>query len=568
MSQKLNYDLCVIGGGLTGASIARDAAGRGLSVLLVEARDLAGATSSATSKILHGGVLDLENRGLSRCIKSQKEREVVYKNAQHLFHPMACVMPLDQGDKKHTKFISMLWRAKLWVYNKFGNRSLFSRASFCMINGDDERLSPLKNPKLEEEEDSTTIMKPHERLRFLGNITDKDYALKLAREAMTFKVCRVDDTRLAICNAIDASLRGAKVLNYTSCERLQQREGCWLVSLRDMRGEETLDIKASMVVNATGPWVSDFIQNMGVGKNDPDLPQINLAKDSHIILPRQYDGDYAYALRQDGGSIVYVMPFEDDYTLVGASQEMCEVGVSPRDVRISGEEIRYLLEAYNTAFEKQVTKDSIVFSFSAAHPISINGKGGRGWRDYRIYHHKRCDAPLLTVYGGAMEQYRILAQDVVDRLLAVSGRTKGHWTEGEPLASSNFYRDESDNAIQKPGHNYQTSLSSYVSLQKRDYAWLPGKLLQRYIDAYGTQMDKIVEGAKSLEGLGEHYGDGVYEAELRYLREHEWVFDAEDILWRRSKLALHISEETRENIEAAFAKIDKDAVADEKTLCA
>ncbi len=566
MSQKLYYDLCVIGGGLNGVSIARDAAGRGLSVLLADAHDLAGASSSATSKIIHGGVLGLENEAFLVSLKSLKEREILYKSAQHLFHPMACIMPLDHGNNQEEK-IGVLWRTKLWLYNKLSERGLFKRARFGVLNGDDKRLAPLKNPSLEKEEDDTAIMKPHERLRFLGNITDKDYALRLARKAMTFSACRVDDTRLVICNAIDAVSRGAKILTYTNCDCLQAEDGGWRVSLRDVRGGDTLDVTASMVVNATGPWVCDFITKMGVGKNDPDLPKVTFAKDSHLIFPRQYDGEHAYILRQSDGSKVYVMPYEGDYTLVGASHEECEEGVYPREVRISENETRFLIDAYNTAFERPVKQSDIVFAFSAVHPVSIECAARKVKSDCLVYHHERCDVPLVSVYGGKMGHYRLLAQNVVDRLMTLSGRMSGGWTDNDLLSSGEFYQGGSENAL-SPRFDSQKSLASYMSVQMRDYPWLPEKLLRRYVYAYGTQMDLIVQGASSLGGLGEHYGDNVYEAELNYLVKHEWVFDMEDALWRRSKLALHISDETEQRIEAAFFSKSEVNDEDKKALCA
>ena len=567
MSQKLHYDLCVIGGGLNGVSIARDAAGRGLSVLLVEAHDLAGATSSATSKLVHGGVLDLEKKAISASVKSLKEREILYKSAQHLFHPMVCVMPLDQNDQKGS-ISSLFWRAKLWLHNFLSERNLLARTRLCVLNGDDERLAPLKNPELGEEEDNTTIMKPHERLRFLGNITEKDYAKRLARKMLIFTGCWVDDTRLVVCNAIDAASRGARILTYTTCEGLQARDGCWRVSLRDTRGEDRIDVSASMVVNATGPWVCDFVNKAGIGKSDPDLPQVKFAKDSHIILPRQYKGDHAYMLRQDNGRVVYVMPYEGQYTLVGASREDYKGDADPREAKISEKETRYLIEAYNAAFEKPVMQSDVVFAFSAVHPVAIDCVSGGAICDYYIYHHKRRDIPLISVYGGKMEQYRILAQDVVDRLMTLSGRMVGGWTAFEPLVSAKF-RENGHEDISKPGFVYHKSLDDYMSMQKRDYPWLPDDLLRRYVYAYGTRMEMIIGEATSLEGLGEHYGDGVYEAELNYLREHEWVFDAQDMLWRRSKLALHISTETEKHIEAAFLSEDEEMVKEDKSaLCA
>ena len=567
MSQKLHYDLCVIGAGLNGTSIARDAAGRGLSVLLVEAEDLAGATSSATSKLLLGGVPGLDDKTFSANIRSLKECEILYKNAQHVIRPITCVMPLDQNDETG-RWADLLWRAKLWLHNFLSERDLLLRSQLCVLEGKDEKLSALKNPVLAEVEEDISIMKPHERLRVLGNITEKDYAHRLARKTLVFVGCKVDDTRLVVCNAVDAALRGANVLTYTTCVGLQGRDGCWRVSLRDTHGDDTINVTASMVVNATGPWVCDFVKKMGVGKSDPDLPKVKLAKDSHIILPRQYEGEHAYVLRQEDGRTIYVMPYEGDYTLVGASHEDYEGDADPREARISDDETRTLIEAYNAAFEKPVTQSDVVFSFSAVHPVYIECAAEGKRYDYYIYHHKRRDIPLISVYGGKMEHYRMLAQDVVDRLMALSGRMVGGWTAFEPLVSAKFW-EEAPDEVWEPGFGYQKSLEAYMVRQKQAYPWLPESLLERYIYAYGTQMEEIVGDARSLEGLGEHYGDGVYEAELNYLKEREWVFGAEDMLWRRSKLALHITGETEARINKAFLPEEEETLLGEKSaLCA
>ncbi|MFP4097964.1 MAG: FAD-dependent oxidoreductase, partial [Alphaproteobacteria bacterium] len=312
----------MIGGGLTGVSIARDAAGRGLSVLLVEAQDLAGATSSATSKFIHGGVLSLDKSALSAALRYLKENEILYRNASHLVRPVSCVVLEDRsGDK--SVMGSALWRLKLWLYNRARVKGLFPKARKLSL---ENRPEDLKAVPIKFEDDARVDAykaqeeDPKKKNVLLGGKKDKQDALPSSRDALLFSGLWVDDTRLVISHAIDAAQRGASILTYTTCEGVQARDGVWRVSLRDTRGDDRLDITASMVVNATGPWVSDFIDKAGVGKSDPDLPQLEFVRESHIILPRKYDGDHVYALRQKEGGVVYVAPYEEDYTLVGVSR--------------------------------------------------------------------------------------------------------------------------------------------------------------------------------------------------------------------------------------------------------
>lgn len=495
---ELHYDLCVIGGGINGAGIARDAAGRGLSVLLVEAQDLAGATSSASSKLIHGGIRYLENHAFMMVHQALKEREVLYQNAPHLIRPLECVLP--HGDVRP----QWMLKAGLWLYDHLGGKKTLPRSR--MVADDDERIrAPLQQH---------------------------------AHNAFIYSDCWVDDTRLVVLNAVDAAARGARVVTQTLCNSLSVKEGRWVVGLQDNYGTEKLDVTASMVVNATGPWVNKFLEVTGLGVGDPDLPVTRHVKGSHFIFEKLYEGEQAYVLQQDDGRIVFVAPYEGGYTLVGTTEE--DYYGDPRDARISQDEADYLCRAVNDAFITTVKPMDAVFSFSGVRPLIDDGQANASkvTREYKIYHHKRFEAPLLSVFGGKLTTYRALSEDVVNSLMAMSGRRTRPWTAKEPLAG---------------GDLEGVSIYEFKRKKRLEYHWIPESLLDRYVHSYGTRMDYFLFGLNNLDGLGQHFGDNVYEAEISYLRSYEWAMCVEDILWRRSKLGLHISEQTIENLEAYFS---------------
>jgi len=495
----LHYDLCVIGGGINGVGIARDAVGRGLSVLLVEADDLAGATSSASTKLIHGGLRYLEQREFGLVRKSLKERETLYKNAPHLIQPISCVLPHDDGQRPQ-----WVLRCGLWLYDRIGGQISFPKSKVTSFDGEG-----------------------------YGQPLLTDYT-----SGFVYSDCWVDDTRLVVLNAVDAASRNAKILTRTSCEEMDVIDGRWRVGLRDVCSQERIDISASMVVNATGPWVSQFLKSVGIGGSDPDLPSVRLVKGSHLLLPMQYEGDHAYVLQQPDKRIVFVAPYEGKYTLVGTTEE--DFFGDPRDARISDAEMGYLCDALNSAFTKKITPSDVVFTFSGIRPLLDDGEmsASEVTRDHLIYHHSRYDPPFLSVFGGKLTTHRILAEEVVDRLVRISGHSDtGAWTGNEPLTGGDFGGLDFD---------------AYLAQQAARYPWLPDDVVMRYVRSYGARMDYFLYSAQGIGDLGVHHGDGVYQAELDYLVTYEWAHNVEDIIWRRSKLGMHISDETLTNIEAAL----------------
>ena len=509
---ELHYDLCVIGGGINGAAIARDAAGRGLSVLLVEQQDLAGATSSASTKLIHGGLRYLENYEFSMVRKALKEREVLYKCASHLIWPIECVLPHDENSRP-----KWMIRLGVWFYDRLGGRKSL--------------------------EDSKLI-----------EFSDHAYGDPLRdhlKDGIVYADCWADDTRLVVMNAVDAASHNAKILTYTRCENMAVDDGRWRLTLRDVRSEDTLDISASMVVNATGPWVRKFLKAVGADANDPDLLDVRLVKGSHIILDRQYEGGQAYVLQQKDGRIVFVAPYEGKYTLVGTTEELYDG--NPHEAMISDAEMAYLCSAYSGAFKNTVTPNDVVFTYSGVRPLIEDGSknASKVTRDYKIYHHKRYDPPFLSVYGGKLTTHRSVSEDVVDRLMRLSGRTASAWTAKTPLAGGDFGG---------------LGFFEFCEKQLAHYSFLTPAMIYRYARAYGTHMDYFLHGAESLDDLGEHYGDDIYHAEIAYLMNYEWATGLEDIIWRRSKMGIHISEATLANLEAALhperAAVVKQAATD------
>ncbi len=497
----LHYDLCVIGGGINGAGIARDAAGRGLSVLLIEAEDLAGATSSASSKLIHGGLRYLENYEFGMVRGALREREVLYSNAPHLIRPLECVFLQDDNTRPQ-------WMVKIgaWIYDHLGGKNSLPKSRVIdFVGGDTDKYAKPLN----------------------GNIKD----------GLVYYDCQVDDTRLVISNVVDAAERGAQVLTHTICENLSVSDGVWRLALSEAGKSDLCNVSASMVVNATGPWVGKFLENLGIGESDHDLPHVRMVKGSHIILPRLYSGAHAYVLQRPDKRIVFVAPYQGEYTLVGTTEE--EYEGDPRDAHISDAEMAYLCEAVNSSFSKTILPSDVLFTYSGVRPLIDDGaeNSSSSSREYLIYHHKRFDPPLLSVFGGKLTTYRALSEAVVDRLMALSGRSSGGWSAKESL----------DGCLFDGG-----SIEGFISAQRQKYPWLDCALLERYARSYGRRMDMFLREAEGMADLGVYYGDQVFAVEIDYLIKYEWAKSADDIIWRRSKLGLQVSEDTIRNIEAHF----------------
>ena len=461
------YDLLVIGGGINGAAVARDAAGRGLSVLLVEKDDLAAHTSSASSKLIHGGLRYLEHYDFRLVRESLLEREVMLRIAPHLVQPLEFVLPDPPGGRPW-----WMIRIGLWLYDLLAGRCSLPRSRG--LKRGDPRGAPLK----------------------------PGFHLLSYWDAWT------DDSRLVIANAVDSAERGAEILTRTALVSARREGDQWTAMLSNGR-----EVAAAKVVNAAGPWVSEVLSaNLGVAGRS----RVRLVKGSHICVPRLHDGNHAFLLQQPDRRVVFVLPY-GRYSLIGTT----DVAVaSPDEAQISDAEVRYLCDAANLYFSGTVTPGDQVWAYAGIRALYDDGAADAQsvTRDYKLELDVGPGAPLLSVFGGKITTARALAADALDLLKA--GGIK--FTATSPL----------------PGGEVTPGFNAWLEELAR---WMPEPLLGRLSRAYGTRLDRIVDGAGSVAGLGRHFGGGLYEAEVRYLTEHEFARTAEDILWRRTKLGLSLT---------------------------
>jgi glycerol-3-phosphate dehydrogenase len=474
------YDLCIIGGGINGTGIARDAAGRGLSVLLLEQGDLASGTSSASTKLIHGGLRYLEYCEFAMVREALKERETLLRIAPHLIRPLEFVLPHD--GTRHAFMI----RAGLFLYDHLAKR----------------RVLP----------GSKTL-----------NLRDHFYGRPLASPPATgfqYADCWADDARLVVLNALDAHERGAAIKTDTACTGLKSGPKGWEIGMQSKSGKAQT-VRAKMLINAAGPWVNAVTAL--AGSDGASTPKARLVKGSHIIIKRAYDGGQAYILQQPDKRIVFAIPYEGDFTLIGTTEERYEG--NPGEAAISESEKTYLCTAFNRSFKTPISPADILHTYSGVRPLFEDGSASAtaASRDYKLHHHREFAAPMISVYGGKLTTYRAVAEEAVSKILKLAGRDpKLPWTGETPL----------------PGGDIQ-NFDDFVGGQKLRYPWLPPALAERYARSYGTRMDRLLKAKTSLADLGQDYGGGLYEAEVLYLKTHEWARTAEDILWRRTKLKLH-----------------------------
>jgi len=486
------YDLLIVGGGINGAGIARDAAGRGLKVLLCEQGDLAGATSSASTKLIHGGLRYLEYYEFRLVREALIEREVLLRAAPHIIRPMTFVLP-------HSRELRPAWilRLGLFLYDHLGGRDKLpgSRAV-------DLRRDPVGRPLA----DSFT-------------------------KAFSYSDCWVDDARLVVLNALDAAARGAEIRVRTRFTGARRRDGLWEATLTPAEGGAESRVQARALINAAGPWVT------GVSDDVADVRRrsgLRLVKGSHFVVPRLFEGEQAYILQHSDRRVVFVIPYEQDFSLIGTTEVPYDG--DPAAARITEAETAYLCDAVNRYLAKPVRPEDSVWTFSGVRPLyeDASENASAVTRDY-VFDIDAGEgrAPLMSIFGGKITTYRKLAEHALEKLQPFLGFSRQVWTERAVLPGGDL-----------PGADFERFLAELRAARP----WLPAALARRYARAYGTRVERILDGARDLGGLGEHLGDGVYEAELAYLKNEEWAVSPEDVLWRRSKLGLHISKETRERL--------------------
>jgi len=488
------YDLLVIGGGINGAGVARDAAGRGLRTLLCEQHDLAAHTSSGSTKLIHGGLRYLEFYDFKLVRKSLREREIVLASAPHICWPLRFVLPHDE----HLRPAWMI-RAGLFLYDHLARRRVLPGSQGVRLR---------KHPA--------------------GEPLDARY-----KWGFVYSDCWVDDARLVVLSVKDAAERGATVLPRTRCARLVRNADRWRATLTRTDGT-TLEVHARAVVNATGPWVDRFLDE---ATPLPARHHPRQVKGSHIVVPRLFEHEFAYIFQGADGRIVFAIPFEGDYTLIGTTEMDYDGDLATPT--IAEPEIEYLVAMANRYFSSHLSRPDVVWTFAALRPLLADPKDRATsiTRDY-VLDVDTDGAPLLSIYGGKLTTYRKLAEDVLDVIAPRLGCTAAHWTASAPLPGGDM-----------PDADFAGFLAS---LETR-YPWLPPALQRRYARLYGTRVERLLHGASTVAGLGEEVLPGLHSREIEYLRDEEWAADAEDILYRRTKLGLHVPPDGAARLDAWLA---------------
>ncbi|WP_174873777.1 glycerol-3-phosphate dehydrogenase [Vogesella oryzae] len=501
-----SYDLLVIGGGINGAGIARDAAGRGLKVLLCEKDDLAAHTSSASTKLIHGGLRYLEYHEFGLVRKALQEREVLLDAAPHIMWPLRFVMPHDAEQRP-----AWLIRCGLFLYDHLARR---------------KRLAGSQRVRFDRHPAGAALKSRY-------------------HQGFVYSDGWVNDARLVVLNAMDAAERGASIFTRTACVAARRSGDDWICTLQNGCGQR--EVRARALVNAAGPWVQ---QLLGGVIHAPARKAIRLVKGSHIIVNKLFEHPFAYIFQNPDKRIIFAIPYEQDFTLIGTTD--VDFHGDANQVAIDGDEVAYLCAMSNRYFERQITPADVVASYSGVRPLldDEHGDASGVTRDYAL-ELDRDGAPLLSVFGGKITTYRKLAEQVVDQLAPLLGNTRPSWTAGSHLPGGDLPAGDFD---------------AFLAALQRDKPWLPATLAARLARAYGSSVYALLGSADSLAALGAEIQPGLYEAELRYLVDKEWATTAEDILWRRSKLRLHLPAGADAVVEAWLAAYHTSRNADSKTL--
>jgi len=481
------YDLVVIGGGINGVAIAADAAGRGLKVALYEMNDLASATSSASSKLIHGGLRYLEHYEFRLVSEALAEREVLLKNAPHLVSPLRFRLP-------HRPHLRPAWmiRTGLFLYDHLGKRVSLP-ASHGVNFPDDGPLQP---------------------------------EMKIGFE---YSDCAVDDARLVVANAQLAKQKGADIFTRHKCVGAERHQNLWQLKIEDQQSNTLQQVSCKALVNAAGPWVERFFDNQ-LHLTSPR--KIRLVKGSHLVVKQMYPQDHAYILQNSDNRIVFVIPYLGKYSVIGTTD--VDYQGDPAKVHIDDEETRYLCDIVNQHFTAQISPEDVITSWSGVRPLCEDESSSAQavTRDYTIELDDEFDnAPLLSVFGGKLTTYRKLGEAAVEHLAPYFPSIRSGWTKEAIL----------------PGGDFRSRESLHLDLIHQ-YHWLDDNLASRWVRSYGTSAYQILQGKTSMQELGKHFGHGLYQAEVDYLTEHEWAISAEDVLWRRSKLGLEFSQAETEQL--------------------
>ena len=491
-------DIFIIGGGINGCGIACDAAGRGLSVTLCEQGDLARGTSSASSKLIHGGLRYLEYYEFRLVRKALAEREVLLRAAPHIVHPIRFLLPYHKALRP-----AWLIRLGLFIYDHLGGRKLLPGT----------RMVDLQNSPYGEA------------------LQDKYHT------AFEYSDCVVDDARLVILNAMAARDRGAQI--YSRCKVLSahREEDIWTIEVQDMVTGAKRVLRARFLINAAGPWVSGIIKNIIQAENNNSNTRMRLVKGSHIIVPRIYSHDRAYTFQGGDGRVVFAIPYREDFTLIGTTDVDYEGNLDR--VEISPAEITYLCDFVGEYFKRPLTPADVVWQYAGVRPLFDDGTSSAqaATRDYILDLEDGINGQpaFLNVIGGKITTYRVLAEDVLEKIKPYFPAMKGKWTSSQIL----------------PGGDMEGGdIVAETARICRKHPALDEKHVGRLVRSYGSRADCVLNQKQDGGGPGQHFGSDLYETEVLYLMENEWAVTAEDILWRRSKLGLHFREAEIEALDS------------------
>ncbi|MEZ8640321.1 glycerol-3-phosphate dehydrogenase [Vibrio splendidus] len=490
-STSSTLDLIVIGGGINGAGIAADAAGRGLNVGLYEANDFASATSSASSKLIHGGLRYLEHYEFRLVSEALAEREVLLRKAPHVAQPMRFRLP-------HRPFLRPAWmiRCGLFLYDNLGKRTTLPGSKTVNLA-------------------KSGLLKPEMKTGF------------------EYSDCWVDDARMVLLNVLAAKENNAEVRNYCRVEKAHREGGVWHVTILDVMTNQRFERKAKALVNAAGPWVKQFFDD---GLEQASPRNIRLIKGSHIVVPRIHDEPQAYILQNKDNRIVFMIPYLDKFSIIGTTD--LEYKGDPRNVAIDDVEVDYLIDIVNQHFVKQLGREDVVWTYSGVRPLCDDESDSPQaiTRDYTLELDAELDqAPLLSIFGGKLTTYRKLGEAALKKLEPHLTNMGAPWTANDTL----------------PGGNFSCSREQLAKMIHTKYPWASGALLLRYVTQFGTYTWKLLEGANSEADLGIQFSNeahGVYQVEIDYLINEEMAMTDEDILWRRTKLGLYMSESEQQAV--------------------
>ncbi|MCV3766006.1 glycerol-3-phosphate dehydrogenase [Rhizobium sp. TRM95796] len=493
MTADVIHDVFIAGGGINGCGIARDAVGRGYSVYLAEMKDLASGTSSWSTKLIHGGLRYLEHYEFRLVREALMEREVLWGMAPHIIWPLRFVLPLHKDMRP-----GWLIRIGLFLYDHIGGRKALPATRVLDLTRDPAG-KPLKD-------------------RF--------------RKAFEYSDCWVNDARLVALNARDAADRGATIRTRAKVVSARREGGLWAIVVEDVLTGARDTVKAKLFVNAAGPWVDKLLQN-AAGSNTHN---VRLVQGSHIVVKKKFADPRAYFFQNNDGRIFFAIPYEQDFTLIGTTDR--DYKGDPADVKITDDEIDYLCAGASEYFKEPVTRADMVWSYSGVRPLYDDGasKAQEATRDYVLKAVGADGEPqMLNVFGGKITTYRKLAESMLEKIEAVLGAKGKPWTEGATLPGGDFDRN---------------GFGGLVSRLRTEKPWLPGALAERLMRLYGTKAFVVVKSAGSLADLGRVFGGDLTEAEVNYLMDQEWAVDAEDVLWRRTKLGLTLDADSVTALEA------------------